>query len=38
MRFRGFVQNLPSGFMIMLMGIIVLVIIALLAAEFMGYM
>jgi len=37
MKLRGFVQGLPSGFMILIMGIIVLTIIALLAAKFIGY-
>lgn len=37
MKLRGFVQSLPSGFMILLMGVIVLTILALLAAKFIGY-
>lgn len=37
MKLRGFVQSLPSGFMILIMGVIVLTIIALLAAKFIGY-
>ncbi len=34
---KGFVQGLPSGITIIIMGIIVLAIMAMLAAKFLGY-